>query len=71
MTIDRNKKAARTQVMAVIIVASVIAIREAYLSGSGGNYVIALVLIILLSIVFALPDKNSRGKFPSGKIRER
>lgn len=63
MTISRNQKAARKQVAAVIIVAIVIAIREAYISGSGGYYVIALLMLLITVLKFRPKAKKMQTWF--------
>jgi hypothetical protein len=60
MTINRNQKATRKQATAVIIVAIVIAVREAYIGGSGGYYVIALLMLLISVLNFRPKAKKKR-----------
>lgn len=60
MTISRTQTAARNQAMAVIIVAIIIAVRDAYISGSGGYYVIALLMLLIPVLNFRPNAKKMR-----------
>ena len=60
MTIDRNQKATRKQATGVLIVAIVIAVREAYISGSCRYYVIALSMLLISVLNFRPKAKKTR-----------
>ena len=63
MKINRIQKAAWKQTTAVIMVAIVIAVREAYISGKGGYYFIALLLLLIPVLNFMHKAKKIRTWF--------
>jgi len=55
MTINPNQKEIRKQAAAVAILAIIIAVREAYISGSAGYYIIALSMLLISFLSFRSP----------------